>query len=387
MFLQKRISSKTPDVKPAEKRSAPKAADTPGDRRAEDARDAARSEGLRYVDIRATGFTRKRRGKSFQFFDQDGHLIRSKEITDRIKAIGIPPAYEDVWISPWANGHIQAVGHDARGRKQYRYHTRWREVRDKDKFEHILEFGKALPAVRRRVSRDLGRPDMDRAKVLAVVVSLLEKTLIRVGNSEYAKQNDSYGLTTLRRKHVDVTASHVRFHFVGKSGKKWDIDLADRRLARAIKNCSDLPGHDLFKYVDADQTVRTVSSNDVNEYLREIAGEDFTAKDFRTWFGTVLAAIALTEFKKYDSQSEAKKNIVAAIEKVSKQLGNTPAICRKCYVHPEIVDAYMSGETVKAIEGTIEKKLGQPKSLSSDEVMVLAFLQRRLKAKGRKTRA
>ncbi|KYG98512.1 DNA topoisomerase IB [Bradyrhizobium sp. DOA1] len=336
-------------------------------------------EGLRYVSDSAPGYTRKRTGTTFSYYDQDGERITDASIVRRIKSIGIPPAYESVWICPSANGHIQATGIDARGRKQYRYHPKWRELRDQNKYEHIIQFAVALPALRERVAADMKRDGLPREKVLATIVSLLEKTLIRVGNAEYAEKNKSYGLTTMRRKHVAVGRGVLRFDFTGKSGKQWKLRVEDKRIAAIVKRCAEIPGHELFKYLDDDGQPRTVDSGDVNAYIKDITGEDFSAKDFRTWAGTVLAALALAEFKKYDSQAEAKRNIVAAIESVSKQLGNTPAICRKCYVHPEVLNAYMSGELVKMIEGKIAQKFKrQYAKLTSDEIMVLAFLRKRL---------
>ncbi|MGY3235531.1 DNA topoisomerase-1 [Bradyrhizobium sp. USDA 4448] len=342
-------------------------------------------EGLRYVSDSTPGYTRKRTGTTFSYYDKDGRRITDATIIRRIKSIGIPPAYESVWICPSPNGHIQATGLDARGRKQYRYHPKWRELRDQNKYEHIIQFAAALPALRERVAADMKRDGLPREKVLATIVSLLEKTLIRVGNAEYAEKNKSYGLTTMRRKHVAVGRGVLRFDFTGKSGKQWKLRVEDKRIAAIVKRCAEIPGHELFKYLDDDGQPRTVDSGDVNAYIKDITGEDFSAKDFRTWAGTVLAALALAEFKRYDSQAEAKRNVVAAIESVSKQLGNTPAICRKCYVHPEVLDAYMSGDLVKMIEAKIAQKFKrQYAKLTSDEIMVLAFLRKRLDSlKGR----
>ena len=336
-------------------------------------------EGLRYVSDSSPGYTRKRTATTFSYYDKDGKRIIDAAVVRRIKSIGIPPAYESVWICPSPNGHIQATGLDARGRKQYRYHAKWRELRDQNKYEHIIQFAAALPALRDRVAADMKLDGLPRDKVLATIVSLLEKTLVRVGNAEYAEKNKSYGLTTMRRKHVAIGRDVLRFEFTGKSGKRWKLRIEDKRIASIVKRCADIPGHELFKYLDDDGEPRTVDSGDVNAYIKDITGEDFSAKDFRTWAGTVLAALALAEFKKYDSQAEAKRNVVAAIESVSKQLGNTPAICRKCYVHPEILNAYMSGNLVKMIEAKIAQKFKrQYAQLTSDEVMVLAFLRKRL---------
>jgi DNA topoisomerase-1 len=336
-------------------------------------------EGLRYVSDATPGYRRKRAGKSFSYLDKDGKRITNADLLRRIKAIGIPPAYENVWICPSPNGHIQATGLDARGRKQYRYHTKWRELRDQNKYEHIMEFAAALPELRRHVSADLNREGLPREKVLATIVSLLEKTLIRVGNAEYAAQNKSYGLTTMRRKHVEIKGSTLRFEFTGKSGKQWKLQVQDKRIVRIVKRCADIPGHELFKYLDDDGQARSVDSGDVNAYIKEVTQQDFSAKDFRTWAGTVLAAMALSEFKKYDSQAEAKRNVVAAIDNVAKQLGNTRAICRKCYVHPEIVEAYMSGDLVKMVAAEIADTFKRQFSkLNAYEIMVLSFLHKRL---------
>ncbi|MGC0322544.1 DNA topoisomerase-1 [Bradyrhizobium sp. USDA 326] len=332
-------------------------------------------EGLRYVSDSAPGYTRKRTGTTFSYYDKDGKRITDAAVIRRIESIGIPPAYESVWICPSANGHIQATGLDARGRKQYRYHAKWRELRDQNKYEHIIQFAAALPALRDRVAADMKLEGLPCEKVLATIVSLLEKTLIRVGNAEYAEKNKSYGLTTMRRKHVAVGRGVLRFDFTGKSGKQWKLRVEDKRIAAIVKRCAEIPGHELFKYLDDDGQPRTVDSGDVNAYIKDITGADFSAKDFRTWAGTVLAALALTEFKKYDSQAEAKRNVVAAIESVSRQLGNTPSICRKCYVHPEVLNAYMSGDLVKMIEAKIAQKFKrQYAKLTPDEIMVLAFL-------------
>jgi DNA topoisomerase-1 len=336
-------------------------------------------EGLRYVSDSSPGYTRKRTGTTFSYYDKEGKRISDAAVVRRIKSIGIPPAYESVWICPSPSGHIQATGLDARGRKQYRYHPKWRELRDQNKYQHIMDFAAALPALRERVAADMKREGLPREKVLATIVSLLEKTLIRVGNAEYVEKNKSYGLTTMRRKHIAISRGVLRFEFTGKSGKQWKLRVEDKRIAAIVKRCADIPGHELFKYLDDTGESRTVDSGDVNAYIKDITGEDFSAKDFRTWAGTVLAALALAEFKKYDSQTEAKRNIVAAIESVSKQLGNTPAICRKCYVHPEILNAYISGDLVQMIEAKISQKFKrQYAKLTSDEVMVLAFLRERL---------
>jgi DNA topoisomerase-1 len=308
--------------------------------------ESAQAAGLRYVTDAMPGFRRKRAGKHFSYVDVDGRPIRDGDELRRIKSLAIPPAWTDVWICPTPRGHIQATGRDARGRKQYRYHPRWREVRDAAKYEHMLAFGHALPTIRERIEHDLALPGLPRAKMLATVVRLLESTLIRVGNEEYARQNRSFGLTTMRDRHVDVAGSTLRFQFRGKSGKQYDVGIHDRRLARIVKRCQELPGHELFQYLDDDGQWHTVESADVNDYLREITGQDFTAKDFRTWAGTMLAAQALDESEAAASDTQAKRNVGRAIDAVAERLGNTPAICRKCYVHPAVLDVYLDGQTL-----------------------------------------
>jgi DNA topoisomerase I len=341
---------------------------------------AIAEEGLRYVSDAMPGYRRKRTGTSFTYYDKDGRRISDKAVVRRIKSIGVPPAYEFVWICPLSNGHIQATGLDARSRKQYRYHPKWRELRDQNKYEHIVQFAAVLPALRARVASDMKLDGLPRDKVLATIVSLLEKTLIRVGNAEYAEQNKSYGLTTMRRKHISIGRGVLRFDFTGKSGKQWKLQVEDKRIISIVKRCAEIPGHELFKYLDDDGVCQTVDSGEVNRYIRDITEQDFSAKDFRTWAGTMLAALALAEFKKYDSEAEAKRNVVAAIEKVAKQLGNTPAICRKSYIHPEVLSAYMSGDLIKMIDAKIARKFKrQYAQLTADEIMVLAFLHKRLK--------
>jgi DNA topoisomerase-1 len=296
----------------------------------------------------------------------------------------IPPAWTEVWICPDPRGHLQAVGRDARGRKQYRYHPRWREVRDETKYHRMIGFAKALPLIRKRTASDLRGMKLTREKVLALVVQLLEKTLIRVGNDEYARENQSFGLTTLRDGHVNVSGPRVRFSFRGKSGVEHDIDLADRRLARAIKACRDIPGYDLFQYYDEDGDRHAITSDDVNAYLKEITGEDYTSKDFRTWAGTVLAAQMLKDFEKVDSSAKAKKNIVSAVEAVAKRLGNTKAVCRKCYIHPAIFDAYLDGSMVKAVADRAQRAARKAADFTEAEAAVLGLLQRRLAKETRK---
>jgi len=341
--------------------------------------EAAESAGLVYVSDEEPGIRRRRAGKGFAYRGPDGRPVTDEKTLARIRKLAIPPAYTDVWVCPLHNGHIQATGRDAKGRKQYRYHPRWREVRDSTKFEHMIEFAKALPAVRARIDADMAKRGLPREKVLATVVHLLENTLIRVGNLDYAKQNKSYGLTTLRDGHVDVERGALRFEFKGKSGKAWKLQVKDRRIARIVKACQDVPGQHLFQYLDENGERHAVTSTDVNAYLREISGREITAKDFRTWAGTVLAAMALREFEAFDTSAKAKKNLRAAIEKVSARLGNTPTICRKCYVHPEVLNCYLEGALLDGVQMEIEAELRDERgSLKPEEAAVLTFLQKRL---------
>jgi DNA topoisomerase-1 len=344
--------------------------------------EVAEDAGLRYVSDDQPGFSRKRKGGDFEYFDAEGKRIRDESRLLRIRRLAIPPAYKDVWICPSANGHIQATGRDARGRKQYRYHERWREARDENKYDRMLVFGKALPKIRRRANKDLALRGLPRNKVLATVVQLLERTFIRVGNEEYAKENKSYGLTTMRNHHVDVVGEKLKFSFKGKSGVKHEVDLTDRRLARIMRQLQDLPGQEIFQYVNGDGEKRTISSQDVNDYLREVTREEFTAKDFRTWAGTVLAAMALNAQEAFKNKTQANKNIKDAIAAVSKILGNTPAICRKCYVHPAVLESYLDGRMIEGLkqktEEALTRKLGD---LRSEEAAVMSFLQARLEKK------
>jgi DNA topoisomerase-1 len=345
--------------------------------------EAARAAGLRYATDTRQGIIRKRSGKSFRYLAPDGKPIRNPETLARIKSLVIPPAWTDVWICPSPLGHVQATGRDEKGRKQYRYHPRWRAVRDAAKYDRMMAFGRALPTIRERTGRDLALPGLPRRKVLAAVVRLLERSLIRVGNDEYAKANRSFGLTTMRDRHVEIDGATIRFEFRGKSGIHHEIDIDDRRLARVVKRCQELPGQELFQYVDEDGKVQDIDSADVNEYLREITDQDFTAKDFRTWAGTVLAAMALQEFEAFDSQAQAKKNIVRAIERVAERLGNTPTVCRKCYVHPAVLDSYLDGSMIASLrqraEQQMEESLG---NLRPEEAAVMALLQNRLAREG-----
>ena len=340
---------------------------------------AAKAAGLRYVLDDRPGIRREPDGDGFRYVDAKGEPVDDEATLKRIKSLAIPPAWTDVWICPQANGHLQATGRDARGRKQYRYHPKWREVRDEVKYERMINFGKALPKIRKEVDRALALPGLPRDKVLATIVYLLEATMMRIGNDEYARENKSYGLTTLRNRHVKIDGSEVEFRFRGKSGVYHDVKVHDRRLARIIQRTRDLPGQDLFQYLDEDGERHTVGSSDVNDYLRTITGEDYTAKDFRTWSGTVLAAMALQEFEAVDSDAQAKKNIVRAIESVAAKLGNTPSVCRKCYVHPAVLDAYLDGTMLEGLRARAEESLVQDlHDLQPEEAAVLAMLERRL---------
>ena len=341
--------------------------------------DSARAIGLRYVSDESPGFRRKRVGKGFVYFDEHGKPLRDAQHLARIKSLAIPPAWTEVWICPHPTGHLQATGRDARGRKQHRYHPRWREVRDETKFARMVAFARALPKIRRKVAQHMKLLGLPRQKVLAAVVKLLEISSIRVGNDEYAKDNKSYGLTTMRDHHVEISGAKMQFEFRGKSGKKHSIDIHDPRLARIAKQCQDLPGQEVFQYIDDDGKRQDVKSEDVNEYLREITGADFTAKDFRTWNGTVLAAMALQEFERFDTQAQAKKNILRAIEAVAERLGNTPAVCRKCYIHPAVLDSYLEGSMLSAMRQRAQQQWNESvRKLRPEEAAVLALLQDRL---------
>jgi DNA topoisomerase-1 len=343
---------------------------------------AAAAVDLKYASDESPGIRRKKAGTGFTYIDAKGKGLRDEATLRRIKSLVIPPAWTEVWISPDSNGHLQATGFDARHRKQYRYHPRFREVREQTKYTRMLDFARALPRIRRRVARDLRLTGLPREKVLAAVVRLLEMTLIRVGNDEYAKSNRSFGLTTLQDKHAHINGSrtHVRFEFKGKSGVAHEIDLADPRLARIVKQCQDLPGQELLQYVDEEGAVRDIGSTDVNQYIQEIAGDGFTAKDFRTWAGTVLATLALQELEQFDSQAQAKKNIVRAVESVAAKLGNTKAVCRKCYIHPAILESYVDGSMLRTLEQRARTKLSKEiRSLKAEEAMVLTLLEQRLR--------
>lgn len=340
---------------------------------------AAKAAGLRYVSDEAPGITRQKAGKGWRYIGPNGKPVTDYWEKKRIDKLAVPPAYTDVWICPFENGHIQATGRDAKGRKQYRYHPKWTETRDLAKYERMVDFARLLPELRRRVDADMRRTKPCREKVLATIVSLLEKTLIRVGNEDYARENKSFGLTTLRNRHVDIEGGTLRFDFKGKSGKTWNLAVKDRRVARVVRSIQELPGQHLFQYVDEDGQRRPVDSADVNDYLREVTGEDITAKDFRTWAGTVLASMALREFEKVDSAARTKKNVKAAIESVAKRLGNTPTICRKCYVHPEVLNAYLDGTLLDGIKGEVEAELSDNAgALKPEEAALLGLLSRRI---------
>ena len=323
------------------------------------------------------GITRRRRGRGFQYVAPDGTTISDRDARRRIDALAIPPAWTDVWICPAPNGHIQATGRDARGRKQYRYHARWREVRDETKYHRMAAFARALPRIRRRVDRDMRRRALSRERVVATVVRLLDETTIRVGNDEYARENRSFGLTTLRGRHVEVNGDRITFRFRGKGGRVHDVEIEDPRVARVIRRCEDLPGQDLFQYVDEEGEPVDVTSDDVNDYIREAAGAEFTAKDFRTWTGTVLAAWTLDELA--GGEAPPKKQLVAAIESVAEELGNTPAVCRACYVHPDVINAHLDGTLKDGLGRQAVRTLTQERHrLSPQEAAVLAFLERKL---------
>ena len=337
--------------------------------------ESAAEAGLRYVACSGPCIRRVRCGKAFRYVGPDGKTVRDPKHLARIKSLVIPPAWTKVAICPSANGHLQAVGWDARGRKQYRYHARYRAVRDQAKFSRMIAFGAVLAIIRRRVQEDLDRPGLPKEKVLATVVRLLETSFIRVGNDEYAKENDSFGLTTMRNRHVHIAGAKLLFHFRGKSGQEHTIELTDRRLARVVKRCQDLPGYELFQYVDESGAACAIDSADVNHYIREIAGDEFTAKDFRTWAGAVLAVRELCAAGPARTETEKKKTVVAAVKSVARRLGNRPATCRKYYVHPAIFDAYSDG----SLFGTMQQGQQQESAyaglgLSAEEYCVMVTI-------------
>lgn len=342
---------------------------------------AAKIARLRYVHDGMPGIIRQAVADGFVYRDLGGDIVGDEETLARIRALAIPPAWHAVWICPHPQGHVQATGRDDRGRKQYRYHPRWREIRDESKFAKLLVFGRALPLIRARVAADLGRRGLPRERVLAAVVRLMELTLIRIGNPEYAKENKHFGLTTLRRRHVAIEGACIHLDFRGKGGLRRESDINDRRLAGIIKRCRDLPGYELFQYLDEDGNRHIIDSGDVNDYLCAISGEAITAKDFRTWAATHLAALALQEFADLDGETARKKAIVRAVERVAAHLGNTPAICRRCYIHPAIVEGYLDGSLIAALqEPARADPAAGPHGMSADEAAVTAFLRLRLGA-------
>jgi DNA topoisomerase-1 len=339
--------------------------------------DLVESAGLRYLMDSEPGFARRRLKSGFRYLDHKGTLLREKQHRERIEALKIPPAWEQVWICRHANGHLQCTGRDAKGRKQYIYHKRWREMRDQTKFEKLEHFANHLPSIRRRIQADLRRPGLSRERVLATVIAIMEKTLIRVGNEEYAKENHSYGLTTLRNRHVDVKGASVRFHFRGKSGVAHNIEISDPRLAKVVRKCQELPGHELFSYLDERGVMVPVDSGDVNHYLREISGQDFTAKDFRTWGGSVLAANQLRENYVEASPTRRKRFVVDALKATASHLGNTVSVCRKYYVHPHVIDSFMEGAIFQKGLRSFLRGAGhlvRKRGLNTDESFLLHLL-------------
>lgn len=336
---------------------------------------AANTANLCYVSDRQPGFTRKKWGRGFSYFDSNGDRVSETKLIERFKALKIPPAWQEVWICSDRNGHLQATGRDSQGRKQYRYHPEWRRLRSQAKFARMVPFGLALPLIRQQYDRHLRQRKLTREKILAVVVRLLDDTLIRVGNPQYAKKNSSYGLTTLRNRHVEIFTNKVRFEFTGKSGIQHEIELRDRRLARAIRRCQEIPGYQLFQYFDDDGQKQTVDSGDVNEYLETITGHNFTAKEFRTWAGTMEAAVALQNVGNFESDTEAKKNVVSVVKGVAKKLGNRPATCRKYYIHPLVLDTYQAGKLLVKLEDIRTQITSAEELLEPDELAVLSFLE------------
>jgi len=347
---------------------------------------AARAATLRYVNDADPGIRRKKAGRGFTYIGPDGKTVRSRETLRRIRSLVIPPAWNDVWICTCAEGHLQATGRDARGRKQYRYHPRWREIRDETKYGRLLHFGTALPRIRRRVQRDLAQPGIPRTKALAILIQLLERTLIRVGNEEYARTNGSFGLTTLRDRHAVVRGDTIRFRFRGKSGVVHTVNVADRRLARLVKRCQDLPGQSLLQYLDEEGNSQPLDSSDVNDYLREISGDEFTTKDFRTWTGTLLVARFLCTQTDCESQTARKKAINEAIRAAAGSLGNTIAVCRKCYVHPAVIDAFLEGRLAEELQAS-SATAAEPSGPASraEETALMRFLEKAMQARGRQT--
>lgn len=338
---------------------------------------AARSAGLHYVNDSTPGIVRQAHGKSFRYVAPNGRVVRDSATLKRIRSLVIPPAWTDVWICTDPLGHLQVTGRDARGRKQSRYHPQWREVRDETKYQHMLEFGKALPVLRRRVERDISQQGMHREKILATIVRLMELTHIRIGNEEYARTNKSYGLTTMRNGHAKVKGESITFRFRGKSGVEHNVGVRDRRLSTVIKRCQDIPGQDLFQYLDEKGECHPIGSADVNLYLQEVTGDHFTAKDFRTWAGSVMACMLLCETEVFESETQGKRNVVDAIKQVASHLGNTPSVCRKCYVHPSVLEHYMSGFLHKTVDIQVGRKQRSKYALRSEEQQLIRLLKRK----------
>ncbi len=338
--------------------------------------EAARAAGLYYVSDSEPGIRRKRCGRGFSYIDENGKLIRNAEERQRLEALAIPPAWTDVWICSRPDGHLQATGRDDKGRKQYRYHPQWRQQRSQSKYSRMVLFGEALPGIREQVHHDLSRRGLPREKVLATVVRLLETTLIRIGNKMYAQQNKSFGLTTMRDRHTDISGSKLQFHFRGKSGKKHVVNIRDRRLAHIVKKCREIPGYELFQYFDENGRRQVVDSSDVNLYLHEITEQDFTAKDFRTWGGTVLTASALKKIGPFESGTEAKRNVVQAVKETAQHLGNRAATCHKYYIHPAVIDSYLEGSLLPTLE-QYETETDEPSlhGLDKTEAALLALLR------------
>jgi DNA topoisomerase I len=344
-----------------------------------DPKEAAITAGLRYISDQSPGLRRRRKGRNFIYYDKEGKIIKAAKELKRIRSLAIPPAWEKVWICAQSNGHLQATGFDVKGRKQYKYHPTWREVRDEAKFERLLAFAEVLPKIRARVDQDMRRPDLSREKVLATIVRLLEISLIRIGNEEYVKENQSFGLTTMRNRHAKIEGSTLRFRFRGKSGKQHTVEVSDRRVARIVEKCQDLPGQHLFEYETGDGKILSVGSEDVNYYLQSITGQPFTAKDFRTWAGTVLAAVALGKMEEVDGETIRKKNVITAIEAVARLLGNTAAICRKCYIHPAIPTSYLNGTLARNIRLKADSEIARHlHELKPEEAAVIMMLRQEL---------
>jgi len=343
--------------------------------------DSAEAAGLYYISVTEPGFIRKKIGKGFIYFDHNNNKIEDEKLISRIESLVIPPAWEEVWICRKASGHIQVTGRDAKGRKQYIYHPKWDEIRNTNKFNLMLKFAESLPLIREKVEQDLKQKNLTKQKVAAIIIKLLEETLIRVGNMEYAIANDSYGLTTLKNKHIEIEGNKIKFMFVGKSGKNWEVDVNNKKLAKLVKQCQELPGQNLFQYVGEEGNLQNITSNDINEYLKNIVDLGFTAKDFRTWGGTVTAAIELYHSGKAENEKDEKKKITQAIKNVAKALNNTLAVCRKYYIHPEIIESYKDGTLFTEMQKAEKKIETQPFALEKEEKAVLNILYKKLEMK------